>query len=336
MKNGPLKTLDKLRETQGPVSGVTLAEVLGVSRAQVHNYVKSLRTEGYEIPGDAGSGYSLSTIPDRLFPQEIQHNLRTQWLAQSYRHYEEIDSTNSEAFRWAEQGAPHGATVAAEAQTAGRGRRGRAFFSPARSNLYTSIVLRTSMEVQFLPTLMLSAGVAVADAICQETHNPDRIEIKWPNDVLVDGLKVSGILPESKVDDNHVVFVVLGIGVNLNTPRNSMPVEFRDRATSLATSLGRPIERLAFTKTLYSHLEAIIERHLVGGFPAVRSDYERYFHMHGKDVQITDFDGTVAEGKVRGVAETGALLLTTVSGETKEFFAGDVTLRPPRPESITA
>jgi len=329
LRDGPLKALAILRKAEEFLSGVTLAGALGVSRAQVHNYVKSLRKEGYEIPGDAGTGYCLSSVPDRLFPQEILHGLKTRWLAQSYRHFEEVESTNNEAFKWAEEGAPHGATITAEAQTAGRGRRGRSFFSPPRSNLYTSIVLRTSMQAQHLPTLMLSAGVAVADAINEVLKDSKRIGIKWPNDVLIDGLKVSGILPESKVDDNQVSFIVLGIGVNLNTPREDMPKDFRDLATSLCSSFNRPIDRIAFTQTLYFHLENVIEQHLAEGFSAIRSDYERYFHMNGKDVQISDFDGSLNRGKVQGIADSGALLITTSTGETKTFFAGDVTLRPP-------
>ena len=165
-------------------SGETLSVAEGVTRAQVWKHIEKLRGLGYSIEACAGDGYRLAGTPDRLYPEEIRSGLETRWLAREIHHFEETDSTNRIALELARAAAPHGTTVIAEAQTAGRGRLGRSFYSPSGSNLYTSIVLRPSISVAQAPELILASAVATAESVA-ETLGPalaDRVEI-----VLQDG-----------------------------------------------------------------------------------------------------------------------------------------------------
>ena len=268
------------------------------------------------------------------FVSAIQARLDTRWLARELHGLDETDSTNRAAAELAARGADHGTTVVAEAQTAGRGRHGRSFFSPAARNLYTSVILRPGEAGSPAPTTVLCAGVAVAEAVAATLNDRGRVQIKWPNDVLIDGLKTSGILMEAIAsgtasatgsEGGHVG--ILGIGVNLNLARSELPEEFRERATSVAHACGKSVNRPAFAALLYGTLERVLESHQRGGFEAVRDAFESFFQMRDELVRVTDLGGELrAEGTVRGVASDGALRLVDARGAEHRVLAGDVTV----------
>lgn len=327
MKEGAARVLSALREAA--VSGEELSAALGVSRAQVWKHVEALRGLGYAIEGEPGGGYRLAAAPDRLYAEEVQPRLHTRWLARRYEWLEATDSTNRVATELAREGAPHGATVVAEGQSAGRGRLGRAFFSPPGLNLYSSTVLRPAIDTARAPTTILAAAVAVADAVAAEAGDDGAVEIKWPNDVLLGGLKTSGILMEMGAEATRVRFLVLGIGVNLNVARARFPEEFRAHATSLASHLGRPVDRIAFAARLYDTLEAVLDLHQQGGFEAVRPRFEARFRMRGRRVRVLDAVGAgeaAVEGVAAGIDEDGALWLDRDDGTRQRVVAGDVTI----------
>jgi BirA family biotin operon repressor/biotin-[acetyl-CoA-carboxylase] ligase len=325
--SGPARVLDALRRAGGQTcSGEALSAEYGVSRAQVWKHVESLRARGYTIDAEPGGGYRLSQVPDRLYAEEIQAGLETAWLASEIHYFDSIDSTNRVALELARGGAAHGTTVVAECQTAGRGRLGRSFFSPAGANLYTSIVLRPEINTAVAPTWILAAAVAVAETIAQTVAEPDQVEIKWPNDILLSGLKTSGILMELVAEATRVAFLVLGIGVNLNVDRNSFPDEFRDRATSLASHGGKPVDRLAFTRRLFGNLEHTLGLCGERGFEAVRPQFEAIFRMPGQRVRVLQLDGPELEGTALGIDPDGALRIRPERGEEIRVIAGDVTL----------
>lgn len=268
-------------------------------------------------PGDAA--------PERLTPERVVPGLRTRWLGRSLHWLEETDSTNRVAQELARAGAAEGTAVIAEGQTAGRGRLGRSFFSPPYRNLYTSIVLRPAGGALEAQACVLAAAVAVAGAVAQAVGAAERVEIKWPNDVLLDGLKVSGILLELAAEPTRVAYLVLGIGVNLNVERESFPEEFRARAGSLRSFLGAPVDRVAFTQDLYARLEPALESCAARGFAGVLPDFEAWFRMRGRRVRVAGAGADVLEGVALGVDQSGALRLALASGETR-VVAGDVTL----------
>jgi BirA family biotin operon repressor/biotin-[acetyl-CoA-carboxylase] ligase len=221
--------------------------------------------------------------------------------------------------------------VIAEGQTAGRGRLGRSFFSPPYSNLYSSSVLRPSLALGDAPTLILAAAVAVAEVVGETAGNGHDIEIKWPNDVLIDGLKTSGILMELAAEASRVAFLVLGIGVNLNVDREAFPDDFRASATSLRSATGRLVNRISFARRLYYELEQTLDVFEKGGFQALRPRFEERFRMVGHAIRVREFGpraGSSPEtaGTCRGIDVDGALLVERSDGAIARVLAGDVTV----------
>lgn len=333
---GAAAILGALRERQQEaLSGEALSDLLGVSRAQVWKHVGALRKRGYQISGEPGGGYRLDAVPDRLYAEEVGYGLETRWLAKRIVHFDETDSTNRVAFDLGREGAEAGTTVLAESQNAGRGRLGRSFFSPPHQNLYASFLLRPTCTIAQAPTLILGAAIAVAETVARFMGDEDAVEIKWPNDVLIRRRKTSGILMESSAEGNRIAFAVLGIGVNLNVAREAFPDEFRPLATSLASELGRPIDRVAFTRALAEALEVEIDRHAEGGFEALRPRFESFFRMSGEAIGVEDLGGESTQAIARGVAPSGALEIEITEGprkgETMRVLAGDVTLSKTKP-----
>jgi BirA family biotin operon repressor/biotin-[acetyl-CoA-carboxylase] ligase len=324
---GPAGVLAALRRAGGrPCSGEALSEAQGVSRAQVWKDVETLRARGYTIEACRGEGYRLVAAPDRLYPEEIACGLTTRWLAREVHHFEEIDSTNRVAVDLAREGAPHGTAVVAEAQTAGRGRLGRSFFSPPGTNLYTSLVLRPEVTVDAAPAFILAAAAAVADTIAAWVDAPDAVEIKWPNDVLIEGRKTCGILMELSAEATRVAWLVMGIGVNLNFDPTGFPEEFRRLATSVCAHRQGPVERVPFARRLYENLESTLETCEREGLSGVLPRFEKRFRMRGRTVRVRDLDGSSRIGTVAGIGDDGALLLARAGGPLERVLAGDVTL----------
>ncbi len=333
MSEGARQVLAALRSAAGEArSGEALSSELGVSRAQIWKHVSALRRRGYEIGGEPGGGYRLESVPDRLYPEELGVGRTGRWLGADIEHLDETDSTNRVAMERGRAGAAHGFAVVAEGQTAGRGRLGRSFYSPPNLNLYTSVVLRPDLLVPDASSLILVAGVAVADAIAQTIGDDDAVSIKWPNDVQLEGLKTSGILLELAAEETRVDFVVMGIGVNLNVERDVFPDEFRHLATSLRSHTGDTVDRAAFTRRLFDTLEDALETHEQGGFDALRPRFDRRFRMPGQRVEVRGVgtrDGEVTAGVVRGLADDGALELEDEAGRLTRVLAGDVTVVKP-------
>jgi BirA family biotin operon repressor/biotin-[acetyl-CoA-carboxylase] ligase len=331
MNEGAAQILAALRRTKPqPCSGESLSQELGVSRAQVWKHVKTLRALGYQVAGEPGEGYRLLAVPDRLYPEEIDPKLHTRWLARKIHWFESLDSTNRVALDLARSGAAHGTAVIAEGQTAGRGRLGRSFFSPSYQSLYTSVVLRPLLSTAEAPTTILAAAIAVADSVATETRDEAAVELKWPNDVLLEGRKVSGILMEMGAEASRVGFLILGIGVNLNVEGEAFPAEFRASATSVRAHMGHLVDRVAFAARLYDTLEEVLDRHAEGGFGSLRPRFVARFRTAGRRVRVTDVGGEETEGDALGVDGEGALLVRRDDGQTQRVVAGDVALAKER------
>jgi len=312
-------------EGNGWRSGAEIAQRLGISRAAVWKQVERLRTRGYDIEATAGRGYRLVGARDLLLPEAIEASIpashRPERLCGPLVHRDSIDSTNLLAASLAREGAGEGTIVVAEQQTAGRGRLGRSWVSPARVNFYGSVVLRPAIPPLEVPRLTLVAGIAVAEAIRATT--PLAAAIKWPNDVLLDGRKVAGVLTELEAEADRVRFVIVGIGVNLNATREHFPPELRDKATSLALAGGAPVDRAAFAAALLAALDDAYASFLAGGFAALRQRYEALHCLTGRRVEVDGKPPIV--GTVRGVDDDGALLVDGAGG-VQRVVSGEVTL----------
>ncbi|HTZ39848.1 MAG TPA: biotin--[acetyl-CoA-carboxylase] ligase [Syntrophales bacterium] len=233
---------------------------------------------------------------------------------------EEVESTNTEALQLAQQDAPEGTVVIAEAQSAGRGRLTRSWESPPSMNLYLSVILRPDVPAQSASLIPLAVGVAVADVISQ--YCPGQVRLKWPNDVLVGGKKICGILAEMRTKADRVAFVIAGIGVNINMKKLHFPRELRETATSLQIETALEIDRLDFAVRLLEALERWYRIYLNGGQDYVRQSWLKYADIIGKRIEVV-YQSDTQRGTVVGLDENGALLL---EGETglQQVLAGDV------------
>lgn len=308
-------------------SGEALSDKLGLSRAAVWKYVEALRSKGYRIDAVPARGYRLVEIPDRVSALELAPLLNTRDLGRVVHYREELGSTNELAYRLAQEGAFHGEVVIAEAQTAGKGRRGRSWVSPPGANLTFSVVLRPELPPHRAPELTLVAAVALAEAL-QDSGAPEAA-IKWPNDVQVDGRKIAGILTELSAEADRVHFVIVGIGVNLNMTLDDFPDDVRPNATSLAAERGQHVPRALFAAALFSRLEDWLDRHAQEGFEPVRAAWKALSSTPGQEVLVKT-DRTELRGVAEDIDDSGALLVRTADGKLERVLAGDVEQLRPR------
>jgi len=308
-----------LLRRQPVVSGEQLSATLGISRAAIWKHVEQLRARGYRIQAEHARGYRLTGAPDRLLPDEIVPRLGARRLGRRIVYFEETDSTNVQAMRLARDGAPEGTLVVAERQTHGRGRMGRSWSSPAYVNLYASWILRPALAPAAAPQLSLAAALGVARALAPLAAG--KVAIKWPNDCLLDGRKVAGILTEMDAELDRVRAVVVGIGVNLNGTERTFPPELRATATSVRLATGRRVDRIAFTAALCDALESVYDRLLQDGFGALIGEWNEYSCLTGRQVTV-DCSGQRTTGTVRGLDESGRLVLA-LGGTTAEGTRAD-------------
>ncbi len=253
--------------------------------------------------------------------QQVRDGLATRRLGTNLHYFAEIDSTNAYARRLAEQGAGEGAVIIAEAQTRGRGRLGRSWVSPPFVNLYFSVILRPRLPPVHAPQLTLMAAVALADTIASFIGTPPAI--KWPNDILVGGKKLAGVLTESSCDSERIEFVILGIGVNLNYPVASMPEVIRERATSIVSLTQKNVSREAFVRRLIQDLDRCYGELEEVGFDSLALRWEAFFGLRGKGVRVEMTDHIMI-GTAKGIDRDGALIVEDDRGERQRIVAGDV------------
>jgi BirA family biotin operon repressor/biotin-[acetyl-CoA-carboxylase] ligase len=264
--------------------------------------------------------------PDgQAFSVSLSRLLTTKSFGRPLHFFPTIDSTNTYAARLAREGATEGTAVIADEQIGGKGRLGRSWVSPPGLNLYLSLILRPSVSTSTVPQIGLLAAVAVTDAIEEICHLT--ADIKWPNDVLIGGKKVCGILAEMQTEAGVLKAVVLGIGVNVNAPLSAFPEELHDKAASLFLAGGRLVDRGAFTSAVLTHLEKLYVLWIEKGFPALRPLWERRATgLIGKQITVAAPEGTLS-GTVQGLDNDGALLLYDENSKApRRILAGDVTV----------
>jgi len=306
------------------LSGEELSRRLNVSRTAVWKRIRHLRSLGYEIEASTRSGYWLVQSPDILAPSEIKLLLKTKWLGRTIHYFPALDSTNSKAYELATGGAKEGEIVIAESQAKGKGRLGRNWFSPPYLNLYLSVILRPKIPPQQAPLITLMAAVAAAEAI--EKSSGLRPLIKWPNDILLNGRKMAGLLNEIKSETDRVDFIILGIGVNLNIDEKMFPKEIRSIATSMKRETGQAVSRKDFLALLLKELEKWYTIFLEEGGNVILESWRRWAQIKGRQVKMTSFGETIG-GKAIDVDSEGALIIETRHGERKRIVAGDIEYR---------
>jgi BirA family biotin operon repressor/biotin-[acetyl-CoA-carboxylase] ligase len=317
------RILELFRSGDGFVSGVALSRLLGVSRTAVWKHVNGLRGKGYQIEAVPAKGYRLVSSPKLLSELDIVAGLATRRIGVNLLCLRETESTNAVAFKMAEGGAPEGTVVISDAQTAGKGRLGRVWISPAGVNLYCSVVLRPPITPVAACQLTFLSVVAVARAIEKCTKLSP--QIKWPNDILISGKKVAGLLNEMNAETEKVNFVVLGIGVNLNLRLSQLGEGLRHPATSLLEEGGVEVDRAGFTRTLLTELDELYDKFLSEGEGPVRAEWLERSAIGGRSVRVS-CGAREFTGVVQGVDSFGALLVLLADGTLETVLSGDVTL----------
>jgi BirA family biotin operon repressor/biotin-[acetyl-CoA-carboxylase] ligase len=319
------KLLFSLKERKRQwVSGQSLTKELAVSRAAICKHIKRLREEGYDIASSTKKGYMLHSATDRLLPNEIREDLKSKLFGPGDIHYfEEIDSTNIRAKALAAQGASEGTLVVAETQRLGKGRRGRSWFSPDRSGIYLSLILRPVFPASEAPRITLMTAVAVADALMSLVDIP--VAIKWPNDILADGKKLAGILTEMSTEMDSIDYVVVGLGLNVNTPHEDFPEELRGQATSLLAKTGERLSRVRVVRAFLEHFEKNYEQLTTEGFVPIMNRWRGLTNVFGQQVRVEAI-GNVYSGKVVDVDSDGTLVLKDDDGQLHRVLCGDLCI----------
>lgn len=306
------------------LSGETISRELNVSRTAVWKHIQALKEEGYVFEAATRLGYRLVSAPDRLSKEKLGEALKTKLLGRSVHIFDEVDSTQNVAQRLVREGAPEGTLVLAERQTAGRGRLGRHWHSPKGKGIYMSLVVKPDIPLHLIPHMTLLAAVALSRAVRQTVPGVSP-GIKWPNDLLLRGRKISGILMESSAENEALQVIVAGVGISCNLEADDYPEELKDKATSLLIESGAKVEREALIAAFLYQLEELFTLYREQGFGPIRTLWEASSVTIGRQVRMIAHGG-VYEGEALGLDEWGGLTIRMADGTVKTVYSADTEL----------
>jgi BirA family transcriptional regulator, biotin operon repressor / biotin---[acetyl-CoA-carboxylase] ligase len=310
-------------ETNG-VSGAELSQKLGISRAAIWARIEELRSLGYDIEASPHHGYRLVSVPDVLHADDLRSRLRNvKVVGRDIRVFQETTSTNDIVEKLARDGVKEGVVVFAESQTRGRGRLGRKWISPAGKGLWFSVLLRPDLRPQAATQLTVAAATALARAIRSQTNLLP--EIKWPNDILINGKKVAGILTELSAELDQVKYLILGMGIDVNLNASEFPPDIRKIATSLKIETSRAVDRAELATRIIEELDVDYARIASGQFESVADEWEERCATLGRNVAIRIGERSI-QGRAESLDSDGALLVRTQHGRLERIIGGDVTL----------
>ena len=316
------KILKCLREAEDYVSGQELCQMFDVSRTAIWKVMNQLKEEGYVIDAVKNKGYRLVQTPDLVTAEEVESLLETSWAARPVVYEEEQASTNQTAKMLAEQGASHGTLVVAERQVSGRGRRGRPWHSPKGSGIWMSILLRPQIHPMSASMLTLVAAMAVYDAISSRVEG---CAIKWPNDIVIDGRKVCGILTEMSTQIDYINHVTIGVGINVNL--TEFPEEIRETATSLRLECGHVVKRAPLIAAVMKRFEqnyTVFLEH--GDLSGLKERYSELLVNKDREVRILGAKEQY-NAYALGINQTGELIVRKEDGTEEAVYAGEVSVR---------
>jgi BirA family biotin operon repressor/biotin-[acetyl-CoA-carboxylase] ligase len=308
------------------VSGADLSDRLGITRATIWARIEELRSLGYDIEASPHQGYKLLSVPDVLHRDDLLSLVRgTRVIGRDIQVFQETSSTNDVVERLARDGVGQGTVVFAESQTKGRGRLGRKWVSAAGKGLWFSVLLRPELRPQDATQLTIIAATALARALRTYELSP---LIKWPNDILIGQRKLAGVLTELAAEIDRIRYVILGIGMNVNSTLSDFPPDVRGVATSLRIETGAPVRRAELAAAVLRELDSDYDRLCRGDFPNIADEWARQCATLGQRVTIRVGDRAV-HGQAEALDDSGALLLRTAHGHLERIVGGDVTLEKP-------
>ncbi len=315
--------LSLLRQTDDYLSGQELCERFGVTRSAVWKAVNQLKKGGYEIEAVQNKGYRLTGLPDVLTKHELESRIRTKWAGRKVVFYENTGSTNIQAKLLAEEGAQHGTLVVAERQTAGRGRRGRGWQSPPGMNLYFTLLLKPDFIPDKASMLTLVMALSVKEAIDQVCGI--KTGIKWPNDIVLNGKKVTGILTEMSLQGEYIQHVVIGVGINVK--KQEFEPELIEKATTLEGETGKKISRALLLQKIMERFELHYGTFIQKlDLSALLDAYHAGLVNYNREVLVLEPSGEYT-GTAKGINNKGELLVQKPDGTQMVVYAGEVSVR---------
>lgn len=312
-----------LRGADGYISGQELCNRFGVSRTAVWKAINQLKEAGYEIEAQQNKGYRLMSAPDLMTEAEIKSLMHTEWVAKEVLYFDTIDSTNTKAQELAEKGYPSGTLVVADKQESGKGRRGRSWVSPSGTGIFMTLMIKPDINPNNASMLTLVAALAVAKAITSVTGE-DAL-IKWPNDIVVNGKKVCGILTEMNAQFDYINHIVVGIGINVHN--ESFPEEISQMASSLMIEAGgKRFHRAQIIAETMSYFEQYYDTFLkTQDLSALVREYDELLVNMNKAVRVLD-PKEPFDGKAMGITPKGELIVDTWESR-KLVSSGEVSVR---------
>ncbi|WP_010293175.1 biotin--[acetyl-CoA-carboxylase] ligase [Clostridium senegalense] len=319
------KILKALKENPDKfLSGEMLSKELGITRAAIWKHINSLKAEGYEIDSVSKKGYKLIDVPDLLTKDEILPRLNTKYIGKTYVYYSKIDSTNKKAKELATDGFEEGTIVISEEQSLGRGRLGRVWYSPKGKGIWVSIILKPDIPTMMAPRITLIGAAAVHSAL---EEFGIKSEIKWPNDIILNNKKVCGILTEMSGEMEKLNYIVMGIGINVNTEENELENELNKIATSLKIECKKEICRKQLLCSLLNHFEGFYDDFKeYGTLENVINICKKNSILIGKEVKIISYGKEVA-AKVIDIEDDGELIVKYDDGTVGKVLSGEVSVR---------
>lgn len=312
-----------LRSADGYISGQELCNRFGVSRTAVWKAINQLKEAGYEIEAQQNKGYRLMAAPDLMTEAEIKSLMHTEWVAKEVLYFDTIDSTNTKAQELAEKGYPSGTLVVADKQESGKGRRGRSWVSPSGTGIFMTLMIKPDINPNNASMLTLVAALAVAKAITSVTG--EKALIKWPNDIVINGKKVCGILTEMNAQFDYINHIVVGIGINVHN--ESFPEEISQMASSLMIEAGgKRFHRAQIIAETMSYFEQYYDTFLkTQDFSALVREYDELLVNRNKSVRVLD-PKEPFDGKAMGITPKGELIVDTWESR-KLVSSGEVSVR---------
>lgn len=316
------KLLQMLMDQPGEfVSGETISNFLGCSRTTVWKHIEELRKSGYMLEAAPRKGYRIIHQPNLVTSSEIKAGLETSYIGQQVHYQKSVTSTQEVAHKLAIDEVREGTLVVADEQAGGRGRLGRPWYSPIGTGVSMSLILKPKIPPHQAPQLTLLTAVAVIRGIEKETGL--RCDIKWPNDILLNGKKLVGILTEMKADLDQIQSVIIGIGINVN--QVSFPEELKEIATSLRLKKGEEINRANLIKRILENFEELYEIFINEGFLAIKKIWEEHAITIGRMITATTIKGSL-KGWANGITDDGVLLLEDEFGTIHKIYSADIEL----------
>lgn len=321
MESTRKQLIEILNKQEGHISGQDLSDRMGISRTAVWKHMNELKKDGYGIEAVQRKGYKILSSPDKISENTLRWGLDTKWIGHDLYHFDQVESTQEIVHEMAKQGKPHGTVVIADEQVKGKGRMARNWDSPKGKGIWMSILLRPDLPPIQAPQLTLLAATVLAKVMANNSDlNP---QIKWPNDLLVNHKKVSGILTEMQAEHDSIQYVVLGTGINVNQDEADIPEDILYKASSLKIESGEDWSIQHTIQEILRLFEESYERYERLGFGAIKEDWEHFGYRIGEEVTISTMRKTW-QATLIGIEADGALRARSKDGEEEKLYSAEI------------